>query len=177
MESLEGKPKALVTGLPGSGKTTLVKRFIEKFSENVVGFYTEEIRVKGRRVGFMLKTTWGDERVFSHVEFKSPYRVSKYGVDVKVIDEVVRDLLKRWNREILVIDEVGKMELLSRSFRAFVKDAVSGDHSFLFTVPERSRDPIVLDLKRRFPVFHVSRDGGEDPLGKIVSMFSSCFHS
>src|SRR5947208_7543236 len=36
--------KILLTGRPGSGKTTLIKRVVDKLSLSAGGFYTEEIR-------------------------------------------------------------------------------------------------------------------------------------
>jgi len=45
----------MVTGQPGSGKTTVVKRLAAALQENgipVRGFYTEEVLKGGARTGF-----------------------------------------------------------------------------------------------------------------------------
>ena len=40
-----GKKNILITGLPGVGKTTLIKKLTEALKDfDPVGFYTEEIR-------------------------------------------------------------------------------------------------------------------------------------
>ena len=49
-----------MTGKPGVGKTTVIKKIIEKYKKNIGGFYTEEIREKGHRVGFRIKKTAGE---------------------------------------------------------------------------------------------------------------------
>ena len=59
------KKNLLITGLPGVGKTTLVKKLSEALkSLYPVGFYTEEIRERGlsssvlkeRKNSFLIKT-------------------------------------------------------------------------------------------------------------------------
>lgn len=84
----------LITGNPGSGKTTVIRRVAAALSNRRLGgFYTEEIRVRGERRGFRLATFDGQERVMAHVEFRGPHRVGKYGVDVSVIDGLAESAL------------------------------------------------------------------------------------
>ena len=74
----------LLIGSPGSGKTTVVKRILSKLQPKICsGFYTEEIREKGVRVGFRIVTCSGRKAVLAHINFNSTYRVSKYKVDKK----------------------------------------------------------------------------------------------
>jgi nucleoside-triphosphatase len=76
--------KFLITGRPGAGKTTLIKKaagMLQPF--HPVGFYTEEIREQGVRVGFQLVSLDGQTRVISHVGIPGPFRVGKYGVDIE----------------------------------------------------------------------------------------------
>ncbi len=86
------------------------------------GFYTEEIRSQGVREGFRLVTLDGQDAILAHVNIHSPYRVSKYGVDIDSLDQVGVSALHRAAREcdLVVIDEIGKMELFSASFREAV---------------------------------------------------------
>ncbi|MDP3015544.1 MAG: nucleoside-triphosphatase, partial [Deltaproteobacteria bacterium] len=80
--------KILITGLPGIGKTTLIKRLSEALSSfSPIGFYTTEIREEGVRKGFELISPDGKRKLLSHREFKSPYRVGSYRVDVKGFEE------------------------------------------------------------------------------------------
>jgi nucleoside-triphosphatase len=71
--------KVLLTGRPGCGKTTLVRRVVNELAQSAVGFYTEEIRQRRERVGFKIVTLDGKEGVFAHVHFKTRQRLGKYG--------------------------------------------------------------------------------------------------
>jgi nucleoside-triphosphatase len=86
--SCQGNKNILVTGLPGVGKTTLVRRVGDQLKDlKCAGFYTAEIRKGGVRKGFELIDFAGRRRVLAHVRFKSPFRVGKYSVDVKHFED------------------------------------------------------------------------------------------
>jgi nucleoside-triphosphatase len=74
--------KILLTGRPGCGKTTLIKRVFNDLPRRAGGFYTEEIRDGGTRAGIKIVTLDGKEAVFAHVDFKTPDRLGKYGLDL-----------------------------------------------------------------------------------------------
>ena len=108
----------LLTGVPGIGKTTVIRRVAASLADcNISGFYTEEIRVHNVRQGFAL-VTFNDIRiVMAHVASDSAFRVSKYGVDLAAIDRVVRmSLTENSNTDLFIIDEIGKMECFSALF-------------------------------------------------------------
>ena len=74
----------MITGSPGSGKTTLFKRLVHDLRHfNPSGFYTSEIRKGGTRTGFSLKSLDGRSGILAHVEFQTGYRVGKYRVDLE----------------------------------------------------------------------------------------------
>ncbi|MGD1996123.1 MAG: nucleoside-triphosphatase [Anaerolineae bacterium] len=120
----------LLVGRPGIGKTTVIRAVAEVLGEGAGGFYTEEIRRSGRRRGFRLETLDGHEAVMAHVDLRGEGRpsVSRYGVDVGVIEDVGVAALRRAMRErrIVVVDEIGKMELFCGAFKDAVLDAVDG---------------------------------------------------
>jgi nucleoside-triphosphatase len=110
----------LLEGRPGVGKTTVAARLaalLQECNAVVCGFVTHELREGGRRVGFELETLEGRRAILAHVDLRGPARVGKYGVDVAAFERLaLPTLAKPPKKGIVVIDELGKMELASESF-------------------------------------------------------------
>jgi nucleoside-triphosphatase len=100
------------------------------------GFYTEEIRSGGVRQGFRLVTLDGQHTILAHVDIHSPYRVSKYGVDTASLDRVGVSALNQAAKEgnLVIVDEIGKMELFSANFRETVWQVISSGKKVLGTI-------------------------------------------
>ena len=130
------KPVYLLTGRPGTGKTSLIKQIVARMKINAGGFYTEEIRSRRNREGFRLVTLDGEAAILAHINIHSPYRVSKYGVDINTIDRVGVPALNRAARQcdLVVIDEIGKMELFSASFKEAVVQVIDSGKKVLGTI-------------------------------------------
>lgn len=130
------KKAYLLTGGPGVGKTTIIKQALARASVRAGGFFTEEIRTGGVRQGFRIVTLDGRSTILSHIDINSPYRVSKYGVDIEGLDSV--GVAALWDAirecELVVIDEIGKMELFSPFFREAVLEAVNSGKRVLGTI-------------------------------------------
>jgi nucleoside-triphosphatase len=90
------------------------------------GFYTEEIRGGGVREGFRLVTLEGETAVLAHIDLPDPFRVGKYGVDVAALDRVGAKAIRKAIEEkrLVVVDEIGKMELFSTAFQETVAQAL-----------------------------------------------------
>ncbi len=130
----------LLLGKPGIGKTTVIRQVVEMIgSDSASGFFTEEIRDGNKRVGFALETLQGDRGVLAHVSFKGPHRVGKYGVDLEVLESLAVPAMDPdiVDSELLVIDEIGKMECLSPLFTAAVLRALTSDRLVVGTVPAK----------------------------------------
>ena len=131
------KRTLLLTGRPGIGKTTVIKSAAEPLGERAGGFYTEEIRGPGGRKGFRLVTLDGQETVMAHVNLRGQGRprVGRYGVDVGAIEHVGVTALRRAMQkgQIVVVDEIGKMELFCGPFKETVLQAVGGPHILVAT--------------------------------------------
>ena len=126
----------LLTGRPGTGKTSLIKQAVAGMKGKAGGFYTEEIRSQGVRQGFRLVTLDGHSAILAHIDIHSPYRVSKYGVDIDSLDRVgVSALHKAAHQcDLVVIDEIGKMELFSANFREAVLRIIGSGKRVLGTI-------------------------------------------
>ncbi|HIE34460.1 MAG TPA: NTPase [Candidatus Altiarchaeales archaeon] len=139
----------LLTGESGIGKTTAIKKILERVDLSAGGFYTQEIRENKMRTGFKIITLDGKEGLLAHIELNTRYRVGKYSVNPDDLDNIaVRSILESLNNDLIVIDEIGRMELFSEKFKKAVILAldtrrvlgtikVSGD---LFTDSIRRRD-------------------------------------
>ena len=131
----------LLSGKPGTGKTSLIKEAIDRVKIKAGGFYTQEIRSAGIRQGFKITTLDGKEATLAHIDISSPYQVSKYKVDTNSLNKVgvpaIHQALKE--SDLIVIDEIGKMELLSPQFREVVLQAIESGKKVLGTIMSSPR--------------------------------------
>jgi len=140
----------LLTGRPGTGKTSLIKQAVAGMRGKAGGFYTEEIRSEGARQGFRLVTLDGQNTILAHVNIHSPYRVSKYSVDINSLDRVGVSALYKAAEEcdLVVVDEIGKMELFSANFRKAVLQIIDNGKRILGTIM-LSSNPWADTIKRQ----------------------------
>ena len=133
---MTAKRAFLITGSPGCGKTTLVRRLVEELGVSAGGFYTQELRASGRREGFGLTTLDGETATLASVHIDGGPRVSRYGVNPAAMDDVATPAIERAIAEaqLIVIDEIGKMELLSNRFRQAVLVALECGKPVLATI-------------------------------------------
>ena len=138
-----------LTGPPGIGKTTVIQKTIEKLSLPAGGFYTREIREGHRRVGFSIMTLDGKTGILAHVQAKGRFRVGRYTVNVEDIERLaVPAMTPRSPHQLIVIDEVGKMECFSEAFRKALIAALDAPNAVLGTIAVRGTD-FIESMKRR----------------------------
>ena len=166
----------LLTGSPGTGKTTVIRRAIGESSVRAGGFYTEEIRSSGIRQGFRITTLDGKNATLAHVDSPGPHKVGKYGIDIDNLDKVGTDAIHRAIEEsdLIVIDEIGKMELFSRRFKEAVLQAIGGDKKVLGTIMF-SPHPFADEIKRhpKVQVTRISRANRDNALQEVISWLKS----
>lgn len=130
------------------GKTTVVKKVIDRVKDTAGGFYTEEIRRKGSREGFLIQTLEGKSSVLAHVNHRGPFRVGRYGVDVDVFEKIIIPCLESalTRNQVIIIDEIGKMELFSRAFRRQVERVLQSNRMVLAVIHQKD-DPFTRKIK------------------------------
>jgi nucleoside-triphosphatase len=148
----------LITGRPGCGKTTIIRSIVGRLRESghhVRGFWTEEVRQGGARTGFRIETVAGARGILAAVGLRSPHRVGRYGVDLESFESVgtaeidaALEEARMGEPVILVIDEIGKMELFSERFRRGVERAFREVPHVVATIMQRPH-PFADALKRR----------------------------
>ncbi len=143
--------KLLLTGPPGIGKTTIIQKVLSSTDINAGGFYTHEIREQGGRLGFSLRTLDGKERVLAHIDYQAGKRVGRYGVDIALFEQLALPALERalQEKELVVIDEIGRMELFSLRFQEMVLRILDQTERHVLGVIHQGREPFVVSIKRR----------------------------
>jgi nucleoside-triphosphatase len=148
---LERATNTLLTGTPGVGKTTVIRRTLDLLPcTKVGGFFTEAIEEGGRRTGFALADLNGPRGILASVKLSSGPRVSKYRVNVPDMVSIgVPALLSALHdAELIVCDEIGRMELFCREFQDAIVRCLDSDTPLLGTIQAR-RNEFLDDIRAR----------------------------
>ncbi len=150
-------PKIGITGMPNVGKTeTLIKivKSLEKHGYIVQGMVTEPVIKNKEQVGFCaINWKTKEKAIFAHKEYDFKDKVDEFGVDVKALDRVgippIEQAINDDEIDIIIIDEIGKMEMLSERFCEIVIEALDSDKPIMVTLHKKSRTPLLQDVRRR----------------------------
>ena len=165
------KKNLLITGLPGVGKTTLIKKFSEALKDfHPVGFYTTEIREGGERKGFELISLDGKKGLLSHKEIRSPYKVGKYKVDIKSFEDFLNPIsFFHPSTQLIIIDEIGKMECLSDQFKKLLKQILDSEKWVIATIALKGSGLIAEEKERKdVKLFEITKGNRESLFSEIL---------
>ena len=172
-------PNILLTGLPGWGKTTVIMCTVEGFEGQAGGFYTQEIRECGRRVGFGIKTLDGQSGILAHTDLSHGPKISKYRVNIGDIEQIAVPALQQAGQEadLIICDEIAGMELCSERFKTAVWAALDCSTPLLGTI-QRKRHPFLdkirqLDTVRIVEVRPDNRDELPGQLRGLIGAMSA----
>lgn len=161
----------LITGRPGVGKTTAIKNILTVLDLKPGGFYTEEIREGRERSGFRIKTFGGKSGILAHTDNRSGPRVGKYGVDIKSFESTALPELEDaiGNKRLIVVDEIGKMELFSQRFKDLVLQSLDGPTPLLGVITEKG-NVFVSSIKQRNDVklFRITTENRDAVISDIL---------
>ncbi|NHJ87100.1 MAG: NTPase [Asgard group archaeon] len=160
----------LITGYPGTGKTTLIKKIIPNLNLSYAGFYTEEIRNQhGSREGFkIIGLSTKKEGLLAHIKIKSGLQVGKYQVAIDEFEDIALEEMTK-EVEVIIIDEIGKMELFSEKFKQELINCLSKKR-VLATIAARGGGQVVEIIKARkdCKLLEITKDNREQLVEKIL---------
>jgi nucleoside-triphosphatase len=160
----------LITGPPRCGKSTLIERVVRRLDRPATGFFTRELRTGERRVGFAIETLDGKRGILAHQDLRSRYQVGKYGVNLADIDGIaVPSLVPSGPEELVVVDEIGKMECFSRLFRDTLIRVLDSSHRVLGSIALKG-DRFIEGIKGRDDVLLIGLKevNREEALGVVL---------
>ena len=162
----------LICGPPGVGKTTLIKKILENINLRAGGFYTEEIEENSRRVGFKIISLDNQKGILAHISVKGMKRVGRYGVNIYDLENIGVKSLSQALRDddLIIIDEIGKMEVFSEEFKEKVLDCLNSEKFVLATIGIGG-DKFISNIKRRDDIilFKVTKENRN----KLIEIISS----
>lgn len=142
--------KILLSGEPRVGKTTALKKIIQQIGEcNCIGFYTEEIRDEFDRVGFDCVSIDGRRKRIADVNLHSDIRMGRYGIDIETFEDFALQILNNssTSSKIIIIDEIGTIQLLSAKFKQEINNMLTGPNCVLGTI-FYNKHPDIDEIKR-----------------------------
>jgi nucleoside-triphosphatase len=149
-------PKIGITGLPNAGKTETLIRIVKKLEDDgyrVGGMLTKPIEKDGKQAILIRDWRSNKEVLFADTESNIGCRVGEYNIDTKQLDSVgtkaIEDAVHDEETDIVIVDEVGKMEMLSERFCDVVKEALDSGKMLILTLHKKSRNSLLQDIRRR----------------------------
>jgi nucleoside-triphosphatase len=148
-----------VTGSPGVGKSTLVDKVRETAGLRVGGVLARDKRFKERRVGFeLLDLATGATGILADETGSGP-QLGKYRVHPEDLDGVGAQAIENaLSCDLIVVDEVGPMELSSKRFVRAVEMAMASNKPMLVVLHEWSSHPLARKIRESFKVITVTRE-------------------
>ncbi len=153
-----------LTGPPSVGKTTIIQKVIKKLDNPAIGFYTQEIRESDKRIGFLMITLDGEKGYLAHQDITSNFNVRRYGVSIENIENIaIPSITPKSKDEIIIIDEIGKMECFSEKFKVVATNALSSNNIVLGTIAIGGTE-FIRNIKKRhdIKIFEVSRNNRDE---------------
>lgn len=168
--------KILITGEPGIGKTTLIKKISEKLDGFFIkGFYTREIRESGKRKGFELNGFDNKTAILSHVNIRTTYRVGKYGVDIPTFESFLDSIdFFEPETDLIIIDEIGKMECFSSCFIHLINEIFKGDKPVIASVALKG--PGIISAIKKKPgirIIKLTRENRNHLTGELIELVNT----
>ncbi len=171
-----------ITGKPRIGKSTIIKAVITRLKADgiaVGGILTSDIWEGGVRVGFSLEDiNTGEKGILAHIHHRprgAKVKVGKYilnPIDLESIGaNAIKNALRHPDPIIIIVDEIGPMELKSKRFIEAVEEAIESKKSMLVSVHQRSEHELAKRVKKEFEMFEVTQENRHEMADSIIQRF------
>lgn len=152
--------RIFLTGRPGVGKTSVLLRVIKRLKNQglrVGGMISQEARRGATRVGFrLIDITSGRSGWLAHIHEESGPSVGKYRVNLHDLQHIgvtaIQSAIE--TADVVIVDEVGPMELYSAAFKEAVIRALQSSKILIGVLHQRARDPLISAI-RATPQIHI----------------------
>lgn len=151
------------------GKSTLVQKIVASCRYKAGGVLARDKRFKDRRIGFeLLDLASGATGMLADETGDGP-QLGKYRVRLDDLDNIgARAVENATGCDLIVVDEIGPMELSSRRFIAAVEKAMASEKPMLVVLHEWSAHPLAKKIRRSFKVVTVTRENRDSLAEQIV---------
>ena len=171
---MASKKRIVITGRPGVGKTTLIEKAVAKLSIPVGGMITKEIRKCDHRVGFsVIDIATGKEGILAHIHQTSGPKVGRYRVNLRDLEQIGIAAIDqaRMRGRLVIIDEIGPMEITSSKFIPAVERVIEGDSAFIISTHAKLDHPLIHHLRQAFTLYRVKLGNRDQLVERIVQEF------
>lgn len=145
--------KIAITGPVGSIKAEALRKIIEMLEKDgtvVQGVLVSEMTEHGKLVGYSLFDINTKKKiVFAQSGIPSRVKIDKLGVDTRLLEEILIPSLQksRESADVIVIDEVGKLENTTRSIQGEIEATLKSSKPLIVTLHKKSRNPVLQEIR------------------------------
>ncbi len=173
------KNKIIITGRPGYGKSSLILRFIQYYQEKgriIHGFLTPEVRNKSKRIGFdILDIATGKKDILARTRIiNSKFKLGRYDVDLNFLEEIISRLDSKEDSQdsLIIIDEIGKMELFSDIFQQWLIKIFNSERKIISTIGLNLKHSLKTFILHRTDsiLFHLNRENQEEIFSRVLTL-------
>jgi len=173
--------KILITGPPRCGKSTLIVKLIDYFSDlnyTIHGFLTPEVRKEGNRIGFDFEdiNSKAKGKLARIGNYNTKYKLGRYCIFIEEFEKLISNLedIVFLKRELLVIDEIGKMELFSKKFQDLITKFFHSDIKIIATIAQKMKHPLKDSLLKipEVVIVNLTRQNHQEIFKKIIAIIA-----
>ncbi len=153
----------------------MVNRVHEHYSTRglkIEGITTREVREGSARTGFMITDlSSGQEGWLAKKDLTTGPRVGSYVVATDDLEKIRVAALERSMKgaaDLVIVDEIGPMEMTSPSFRNSISRVLNGDETIVATVKFGSRYPEVEKILQKSLHWEITKENREAIYRRII---------